>query len=46
MTYVTLKTESGKLLAQLKKLPQAQPVPEEVIEEEDVAVEETIEEKD
>ncbi|NLQ13223.1 hypothetical protein HGI81_05105 [Olsenella sp. KGMB02461] len=46
MTYVTLKTESGKLLEQLKKLPQAQPVPEEVIEEEDVVVEETIEEKD
>ncbi|BDC91295.1 hypothetical protein ATTO_11670 [Leptogranulimonas caecicola] len=46
MTYVTLKTESGKLLEQLKKLPQAQPVPEEVIEEEDVVVEETIEEED
>lgn len=44
MTYVTLKTESSKLLEQLKKLPQAQPVPEEVIEEEDMAVEEVIEE--
>lgn len=46
LTYVTLKTGSSKLLEQLKKLPQAQPVPEEVIEEEDVVVEETIEEKD
>lgn len=33
MTFVTLKNESGKLLDQLKKLPQAQPVPEVVVEE-------------
>ncbi len=45
MTYVTLRTGSGKLLDQLKKLPQAQLVPEEVIEEEDVAVEEVAEEE-
>lgn len=37
MTFVTLKSESGKLLDQLKKLPQAQPVPEMVIEEEEEA---------
>ena len=37
MTFVTLKSESSKLLDQLKKLPQAQPVPEMVIEEEEEA---------
>ncbi|MEY8678157.1 hypothetical protein [Granulimonas faecalis] len=40
MTYVTLKNESGKLLDQLKKLPQAQPVPEVVVEEDEVVEEE------
>ncbi len=40
MTFVTLKNESGKLLDQLKKLPQAQPVPEVVVEEDEAAEEE------
>lgn len=37
MTFVTLKNESGKLLDQLKKLPQAQPVPEVAYEGDEMA---------
>ncbi len=36
LTYVSLSTGSKKLLEQLKKLPQARPVPEVVIEEDEV----------
>ena len=40
LTYVTLRSGSRRLLNQLKKLPQAQPVPEVVVEEDEAAEEE------